>query len=60
MDLRYLTAEEILGLHALEVGEGVGLRDLNLLEAAVAQPRQSAFGDDARAPSATTPTRTLR
>ena len=34
-------------LHLLEVGDGVGLRDRNLLEAAVERPRQSAFGEDA-------------
>ena len=33
--------------HLLEVGPDVGLRDRNLLEAAVERPRQSAFGDDA-------------
>ena len=47
MDVRYLTVEEILGMHALEVGDDVGLRDRNLLEAAAERPRQSAFGDDA-------------
>ena len=47
MGVRYLTVEEILGLHALEVGDDVGLRDRNLLEAAAERPRQSAFGDDA-------------
>ena len=47
MDFVYLTVDEVLRLHALEVGEGVGLRDMHLLEAAVERPRQSAFGDDA-------------
>ena len=36
MDVRYL-----------DVDEGVGLRDRNLLEAAVERPRQSAFAEDA-------------
>ena len=47
MDVRYLDVDEVLRLHRLEVGEGVGLRDRNLLEAAVERPRQSAFGEDA-------------
>jgi hypothetical protein len=47
VDIRYLEVEEVLRLHLLEVGEGVGLRDRVLLEAAVERPRQSAFGDDA-------------
>ena len=49
MDVRYLDVDEVLRLHVLEVGEGVGLRDRNLLEAAVERPRQSAFGEDAYA-----------
>ncbi len=47
MAVRYLDVDEVLRLHLLEVGEGVGLRDRNLLEAAVERPRQSAFGEDA-------------
>ena len=47
MDIRYLVTDEILRLHALEVGDHVGLRDLNLVEAAAERPRQSAFGEDA-------------
>lgn len=47
MDVRYLDVDEVIRLHGREVGEGVGLRDKNLLEAAVERPRQSAFGDDA-------------
>ena len=41
---RYLSLREILILHeriAIESGGGVGVRDLGLLESAVAQPRQS-------------------
>jgi death on curing protein len=44
---RYLTVEEILRLHALEIGADVGLRNRHLLEAAAERPQQSAFGDDA-------------
>lgn len=47
MDVRYLTVDDVLHLHALEVGPGVGLRDRHLLESAVERPRQSAFGEDA-------------
>ncbi len=46
MDIRYLTADEILRLHSVEVGD-VGVREVNLVEAAAERPRQSAFGDDA-------------
>lgn len=45
--MRYLTVDDVLYLHALEVGPGVPLRDRGLLESAVARPRQSAFGEDA-------------
>ena len=45
--MRYLEVEDVLRLHALEVGPGVPLRDRGLLESAVARPRQSAFGEDA-------------
>ena len=47
MAVRYRDVDEVLRLHLLEVGEGVGLRDRNLLEAAIERPRQSAFGEDA-------------
>jgi death on curing protein len=47
VDVKYLDIDEVLRLHLLEVGDGVGLRDRNLLEAAVERPRQSAFGEDA-------------
>jgi len=46
---RYLSLREILILHeriATESGGGVGVRDLGLLESAVAQPRQSFDGTD--------------
>lgn len=46
---RFLSLREILTLHertASESGGGVGVRDLGLLESAVAQPRQSFNGAD--------------
>ena len=45
--MRYLHVNEVLHLHALEVGSEVPLRDRGLLESAVARPQQSAFGEDA-------------
>ena len=43
----YLTLEEILGVAARVIDGEVKLRDVGLLEAAVARPRASAFGADA-------------
>jgi death-on-curing protein len=46
---RYLSIHEVLALHeriAAQSGGGVGLRDLTLLESALAQPRQSFGGSD--------------
>ena len=46
---RYLSLREILTLHeriAAGSGGGVGVRDLGLLESAIAQPRQSFGGAD--------------
>jgi len=46
---RYLSIHEVLALHeriAAQSGGGVGLRDLALLESALAQPRQSFGGSD--------------
>lgn len=46
---RYLSLREILTLHeriASRSGGGVGVRDLGLLESAIAQPRQSFDGAD--------------
>ena len=46
---RYLSFGEALRLHALviaESGGSAGLRDLGLLESALAQPRQTFGGDD--------------
>ena len=45
--MRFLNVDDVLYLHALEVGPDVPLRDRGLLESAVARPRQSAFGEDA-------------
>ena len=45
--MRYLSVDDVLYLHALEVGRHVPLRDRGLLESAVARPQQSAFGEDA-------------
>ena len=47
--IRYLSLREVLVLHervAAVSGGGVGVRDLGLLESAVAQPRQSFGGAD--------------
>ena len=47
--MRYLTLAEVLELHRMVVaqtGGGQGLRDLGLLESALAQPHQSFGGDD--------------
>jgi death on curing protein len=46
VDTRYLSVEEVLHLHRIEVGD-VGLRDRHLLEGAVERPRQTAFGTNA-------------
>lgn len=46
---RYLSLREILTLHeriAASSGGGIGVRDLGLLESAIAQPRQSFDGSD--------------
>jgi death-on-curing protein len=46
---RYLSIREVLVLHeriAEQSGGGIGLRDLGLLESALAQPRQSFGGAD--------------
>ena len=47
--IRYLSLREVLVLHervAAVSGGGVGVRDLGLLESAVAQPRQTFGGAD--------------
>ncbi|MBN1812662.1 MAG: Fic family protein [Anaerolineae bacterium] len=45
--MRYLTVEEVLEINAEVMGGGHALRDLGLLESAVARPQASAFGVDA-------------
>lgn len=45
--MRYLTVEEVLEINAEVMGGGHTLRDLGLLESAVARPQASAFGVDA-------------
>ena len=50
MDVVYLTVDDVIDLHAEAMDQfgGVnGLRSIDLLESAVYQPQQSAFGDDA-------------
>lgn len=47
--MRHLTLAEVLELHRLvitQTGGGQGLRDLGLLESAIAQPRQTFGGQD--------------
>ena len=46
---RFLTLSEILTLHerlGAQSGGGIGVRDLGLLESAIAQPKQSFDGSD--------------
>jgi death-on-curing protein len=45
--MRYLEAEEVLEINAMVMGGRHVLRDLGLLESAVARPQASAFGADA-------------
>jgi death-on-curing protein len=45
--MRYLTVEEVLEINAEVMGGRHALRDLGLLESAVARPQASAFGADA-------------
>ena len=50
MDVVYLTVDGVIALHeiALEFGGGLdGIRSQQVLASAVAQPQQSAFGEDA-------------
>ncbi|MBI4411174.1 MAG: type II toxin-antitoxin system death-on-curing family toxin [Deltaproteobacteria bacterium] len=49
MELIYLKKDQVLAMHAYLIrkyGGTMGLRDEGLLESALAQPRQSAFGED--------------
>ena len=47
--MTYLTADQVLDLHAeaLALGGSEGLRSAHLLHSAIAQPEQTAFGEDA-------------
>jgi death-on-curing protein len=45
--MRYLTVDEVLEINAEVMGGRHALRDLDLLESAVARPQASAFGVDA-------------
>jgi death-on-curing protein len=45
--VEYLDLEDLLLLGAALLGDSLPVRDLGLLEAAVARPRASAFGEDA-------------
>ena len=45
--MRYLKIEEVLEINAMVMGGRHVLRDLGLLESAVARPQASAFGADA-------------
>ena len=50
MDVLYLTVDHVIDLHAEAIdqfGGADGLRSQDLLESAVFQPQQSAFGEDA-------------
>ena len=47
--MRYLSAEQVLVLHALLIEEtsgGFGVRDIGLLKAAIARPQSTFDGDD--------------
>jgi death on curing protein len=48
MNLRFLTIDDVLRMHnyaIAEYGGSVGIRDINLLESAVAQPEMFVFGE---------------
>lgn len=49
MKIKYLTLDEVLGIHYSEVekfGGSHGIRDLNLLDSAVHRPQASFMGED--------------
>jgi death on curing protein len=55
--MRYLTLIEVLELHRRVIersGGAVGIRDLGLLESAIAQPRMTFGGEDLSFPEAAT------
>jgi death-on-curing protein len=43
----YLSLEQVISINQIILGETSGLRDLGLLESAIARPQTSAFGQDA-------------
>lgn len=45
--MRYLTAADVLAIHREVMGGQAALRDLGLLESAMARPRAGALGKDA-------------
>jgi death-on-curing protein len=45
--IEYLDVEDLIGLAVVLLGDPPPIRDVGLLEAAVARPRASAFGEDA-------------
>ena len=45
--IEYLDIEDLIGLAVVLLGDPPSIRDVGLLEAAVARPRASAFGEDA-------------
>lgn len=47
--MRYLTVEELVLVAKAAVGADVGIRDIGLLESAVARPRTTVVGEDAYA-----------
>src|SRR5471032_57962 len=50
--MRYLTLGEVVALHRAiveQTGGATGLRDLNLLDSALAQPKATFFGNDLHA-----------
>lgn len=47
MSIEYLTAEEVLAVGTIALGEPVVARDIGLLESAVGRPQASVFGQDA-------------
>jgi len=45
--MNYLTVDDVLDINAEILGSSPQLRDMGLLESAVARPQASAFGEDA-------------
>jgi hypothetical protein len=43
---RYLSVDSVVEINRVHCGLGAGVRDLGIVQAAVARPRQSAFGVD--------------